>query len=47
MLQFDTVDGRRPALVDMVNIPLFCRVLYISGGWPWDFFHQQYVFDVA
>ena len=36
---FDTVDGRNPAPVDMVNIPLFtgfhtCQVAQ-------DFFHQQ------
>ena len=23
--------------VDMANIPFFTRVLYIPGGWPWDF----------
>ena len=27
-----TVDGRNPAPVDMVNLPLFTRVLYIPGG---------------
>ena len=27
-----TDDGRNPAPVDMLNIPLFYRVLYISGG---------------
>ena len=30
--QKPTVDGRNPAPVDMVNIPLFTGVLYISGG---------------
>jgi len=29
----DTVDGRNPAPVDMVNIPLFIyKVLYMPGG---------------
>ena len=36
-----TVDGRNPAPVDMVNIPLFTQ-LYISQLGQ-DFFHQQYV----
>ena len=29
-----TVDGRNPAPVDMINVPLFiiCKVLYIPGG---------------
>ena len=27
-----TVHGRNPAPVDMVNIPLFTKVLYIPGG---------------
>ncbi len=22
--------------------PIIFRVLYIPGGWEWDFFHQQY-----
>ena len=37
-----TVDGRNPAPVDMVNIPLFTR---LHTCWVvQDFFHQQYVF---
>ena len=36
-----TVDGRNPAPVDMVNIPLFTR-FYTSQVVVWDFFHQQY-----
>ena len=36
-----TVDGRNPAPVDMVNIPLFTR-FYTSQAVQ-DFFHQQYV----
>ena len=28
----DTVDGQNPAPGDMVNVPLFSRVLYIPGG---------------
>ena len=28
----DTVDGSNPASVDMVNMPLFCMVLYFPGG---------------
>ena len=34
-----TVDGSeiRRSPVDMVNIPMIYRVLYISGGWEWDF----------
>ncbi len=27
-----TVDGKNPAPVEMDNIPLFTKVLYISGG---------------
>ena len=27
-----TVDGRNPTSVDMVNITIICRVLYVSGG---------------
>jgi len=34
----DTVDGRNPAPVDMVNIPLFTRFHAAVQ----DFFHQQY-----
>ena len=37
-----TVDGRNPAPVDMVNIPLFTRVSYIQGGCLGFLFHQQY-----
>ena len=37
--QVDTVDGRNLAPVDMLNIWLLYRALYIPGG---DFFHQQY-----
>ena len=37
----DTVDGRNPALVDMVKIPLFTG-FYTSQVVVWDFFHQQY-----
>jgi len=36
-----TVDGRNPAPVDMVNIPLFTQ-FYISQV-AQDFFHQQYL----
>ena len=36
-----TVDGRSPAPVDMVNIPLFTG-FYTFQGWSPDFFHQQY-----
>ena len=36
----DTVDGRNPAPVDMVNIPLFTE-FYVSQVVQ-DFFHQQY-----
>jgi len=35
LLLSPTVDGRNPASVDMVNIPLFdviCRYSYMSGG---------------
>jgi len=37
---FPTVDGRNPAPVDMVNIPVFTG-LYTSHVVQ-DFFHQQY-----
>ena len=36
----DAVDGRYPAPVDMVNMPIFCRVSYMSG--VQDFLNQQY-----
>ena len=36
----DTVDGRNPAPVDMVNIPLFTR--FFTSQVVQDFFHQQY-----
>ena len=34
-----TVDGSEipQSPVDMGNIPIIYRVLYIPGGWPWDF----------
>ena len=35
-----TVDGRNPAPVDMVNIPLFTR--FYTSQVVQDFFHQQY-----
>ena len=38
---YHTVDGRNPAPVDMVNIPLCTVVLYIQTVVVWDFFHQQ------
>ncbi len=37
----DTVDGRNPAPVDMVNIPLFTG--FDTSQLVQDFFHQQYV----
>ena len=36
---FNTVDGRNPAPVDMVNISLFTR--FPTGWVVQDFFHQQ------
>jgi len=36
-----TVDGRTPAPVDMVNIPIY-TVLYIPGGAGFFSCHQQY-----
>ena len=34
----DTVYGRNPAPVDgYIVYPIIYRVLYISGGWEWDF----------
>jgi len=35
-----TVDGRNPAPVDMVNIPLFAR--FYTTQVVQDFFHQEY-----
>ena len=32
-LEIDTVDGRNPAPVDMVNIPLFTGIFYIHPKW--------------
>ena len=32
-----SVDGRNPAPVDMVHIPLFAGVSYMFGGLPPDF----------
>ena len=37
-----TVDGRNPAPVDMVNIPLFTG-FHTPQVVVWDFFHQKYV----
>ena len=37
----DTVDGRNPASVDMVNIPLFTG--FYTSQVVQDFVHQQYV----
>ena len=39
----DTVDGRNPAPVDMVHIPLFTG--YYTSQVVKDFFHQQYQLD--
>ena len=36
----DTLDGRNPAPVDMVNIPLFTG--FYTSQVVQDFFHQQY-----
>ena len=44
-LCIDTVDGRNPAPVDMVNIPLFTR--FYTSQVVQDFFHQRYVLIVA
>ena len=40
----DTVDGRNPAPVDMIDkYPVIYQgFLHPKGGWPWDFSHQQY-----
>ena len=39
---FDSVDGRNPAnQLRLVVFPTIYKVLYIPGGWPWDFGHQQ------
>ena len=38
--KYTTVDGRIPASVDMVNIPLFTR--FYTSSVVQDFFHQQY-----
>ena len=35
----NTVDGRNPAPYG--KYPIIFRVLYIPGGWPWDFFHHD------
>ena len=43
---FDTVDGRNPAPVDMVNIPLFTR-FFTSHVVVWDFFHQQNLCELS
>ena len=37
-----TVDGKNPAPVDVVDIPLFTS-FYTSQVVVWDFFHQQYI----
>ena len=41
MFLLGTVDGRNPAPVDMVNIPLF--IGFYKSQVVQDFFHQQYV----
>ena len=40
---FDTVDGRNPATVDMVNTYYLRGFIHPTGGWEWDFFHQQWL----
>ena len=40
-MAYDTVDGKNPAPVDMVNIPLFAR--FHTCWVVQDFFHQQFV----
>ena len=43
-----TVDGWNPAPVEVGSLsPLFTGFWYILGGWPWDFFHQQYDWDTT
>ena len=37
----DTVDGRTPAPVDIVNIPLFAGFLYIPARWLAGFLNHQ------
>ena len=32
-----TVDGRNPAPVEVGSLFIMYKVLYILGGWPWDF----------
>ena len=44
LLQSNTVDGRDPAPVDMVNIPLVAP--FYASQVMQDFFHQQYVHSV-
>jgi len=39
-MALDTVDGRNPAQVDMVNLPLF--VGFYTSQVVQDFVHQQY-----
>ena len=39
VVPLNTVDGRNPAPVDMVNIPLFAR--FYTSQVVQDFFHQQ------
>ena len=48
MRRCDTVDGSLKSggfthQLRLVVYPIFYRVLYILGGWEWDFFHQQYL----
>ena len=48
MVRIPTVDGRNPAnQLRLVVYPIIYKVLYIPSGWPWDFSHQQYVFEVV
>jgi len=42
MSVYNTVDGRNPAPVDMVNIPLFAG--FYTSQVVQDFFPQQYVY---
>ena len=42
MCVYNTVGGRDPAPVDMVNIPLFAG--FYTSQVVQDFFHQQYVY---
>ena len=41
----NTVDSWNPAPVEVGSLSHYLQVLYIPGGWPWDFWTVHYVWE--